>query len=507
MRDDVTNTVMEPPSSFTEYFTQSAETWDLTQSARAEPSRSPWDVAHVGTGADFGSSHPTITASPPGTPSKTASPPGAAHKTLSIPGSNLRSLAPSQSIPRFSTDLKSAPNVFSAPNVLSAPPMGTSRSGSPQDFGNRHETFGTKQKSTSPCRSVGADPNKAERLSDESLSGRRTTNICDGQSGISGTFQKRRSSFYPVGRVFLVLWSEPSVPESNEMLRSNVVKGRFGEGIQSSIRRFVVVKEGSDHCVSVPISTYGGLGAGRRTVRKSDHAIIYTGKSPPEPRPSEKPLDGEAGLCPVSIRVNVESEEEALHPMSRLDYGRTYTVEHHNRVKSIGMVDEASTWHFLYQFSLVWESARSSAWLTGTFSGYGNAVPLTVDLVWCTHAAEAGHRAKSSSFGASSEEDQQHETSGSGYPSHSDPLQSNDDHAFLDLGSIVLQNNGLSAQQAAQLLEVRDEASRQVLVDRIEHEEKHGVSTSTSDINLAATVLLYRGYSREQTLRVLNQPR
>ena len=67
-----------------------------------------------------------------------------------------------------------------------------------------------------------------------------------------------------------------------------------------------------------------------------DHAIIYTG-----PEGSEPPdiLPGE-GITKLALRVEPDGSEEKLDPISRINFGKTYTVEHNVKVLSIGLVAE-----------------------------------------------------------------------------------------------------------------------------------------------------------------------
>ena len=67
-----------------------------------------------------------------------------------------------------------------------------------------------------------------------------------------------------------------------------------------------------------------------------DHAIIYTG-----PEGSEPPdlLPGE-GITKLALRVEPDGSRVKLDPISRINFGKTYTVEHNVKVLSIGIVTE-----------------------------------------------------------------------------------------------------------------------------------------------------------------------
>lgn len=179
-------------------------------------------------------------------------------------------------------------------------------------------------------------------------------------------------------QVFLTLWAEPA-GEGNSSAgstftanTSGISTGTYGERVFSKIRRFIVVREGSDSCTALyvhlrktnraqsncyrPIKTYGGVGVAKKNVRKSDHAIIYTGKEPPPPRPDEAPARGEYGLLPQAVRVDGDDPAQKLDVMSRVDFGKVYTIEHNVKVRSMGKVNRAYEQPLLYQLQRVWAS-------------------------------------------------------------------------------------------------------------------------------------------------------
>lgn len=105
--------------------------------------------------------------------------------------------------------------------------------------------------------------------------------------------------------MFITLWTEP-LGETNTKVIEIEPNGRngrndkaisavrFGERVYSKVRRFVVIREGSQCCSALPIVSYGKQGVGKEGVKKSDHCIIYTGRTAPEPMPSECPTQVEA---------------------------------------------------------------------------------------------------------------------------------------------------------------------------------------------------------------------
>lgn len=107
--------------------------------------------------------------------------------------------------------------------------------------------------------------------------------------------------------------------------------------------------------------TYGGQGVSKKQVEKSQHAIIYTGKVAPGPSAEERPARGELGLLPQSIRVDPDEKYHFLDPMSRVDFAKTYTIQHNIKVRSIGKVNRDSMSALQSQYKAVWST------MLGTF--------------------------------------------------------------------------------------------------------------------------------------------
>lgn len=99
---------------------------------------------------------------------------------------------------------------------------------------------------------------------------------------------------------------------------------------------------------------------GKDKVKKSDHAIIYSGKTPPTPMESERPHRGEAGMRPFSIRVDLDNPEEKLDPRSRIDFGKLHTIHHNLKVRPFGMVNDKSMGYLVNQFQAVIMDISSS---------------------------------------------------------------------------------------------------------------------------------------------------
>lgn len=101
------------------------------------------------------------------------------------------------------------------------------------------------------------------------------------------------------------------------------------------------------------ISTHSGNGAARNDV--SDHGVVYTGLQPPTTYKYEE------GILPVAIRIDPMQPANQLHPKSRLNYGKVYTIEHNVRVKPYGIVNKKSMHVLMHQFTLVFFRNRPSS--------------------------------------------------------------------------------------------------------------------------------------------------
>jgi hypothetical protein len=108
----------------------------------------------------------------------------------------------------------------------------------------------------------------------------------------------------------------------------------FGNGIFVEIRRFLVVKAFTHHSLCIPISTHHRNGVLGRPDAEN-HSVIYTSDDPPSQLPGET-LDKYA----IKVELDRDEEGEHLHPVSRVNYSQTYTVQHNIKVKKVGRVSK-----------------------------------------------------------------------------------------------------------------------------------------------------------------------
>ena len=173
--------------------------------------------------------------------------------------------------------------------------------------------------------------------------------------------RKHPKRFFTVGKVFLVLWAEPAGDIPTTVSNPEISTGQYGQRVYSKIRRFVVIREQENYCSALPILTYNGQGVAKRGVKKFEHAIVYTGRTPPTERMSERPAKGESGMQGEAIRVNPVNTSDKLDAMSRIDFGKVHTIQHNIKVKSFGQVNPKSMAALLAQFSNIWSQVTKSA--------------------------------------------------------------------------------------------------------------------------------------------------
>ena len=170
----------------------------------------------------------------------------------------------------------------------------------------------------------------------------------------------------------------PQPADSNTfVVRADGRIGLYKKAVQGAAfaQRFVVVFDAKhDSCVcALPIRTYGGQGVAKQSVKKSQHAIIYTGRSTPDPRPQpgELPKRGEAGMLSTAIRVDVDCRDYALDPRCWIDFGSKVLVQPSAKVNGFGVVNSASMEALQHQFGMVWP-AHANAEFGGTVISHVN---------------------------------------------------------------------------------------------------------------------------------------
>ncbi|KAF7953029.1 hypothetical protein EAE96_006251 [Botrytis aclada] len=145
----------------------------------------------------------------------------------------------------------------------------------------------------------------------------------------------------------MVLVTEPAIPEVGEKQSHSHFGYTYPEMRAPSEMGYVVMLKGHGNAICCPIYTYSGQATLKPNLpAPHSHAIIYTSPVCPNEHyyvTNDGCLKYE-NLVMSPIRVDSEQDDISgqLHPSSRLNYGRVYTVEHYARVFIIGMVTSES---------------------------------------------------------------------------------------------------------------------------------------------------------------------
>lgn len=139
---------------------------------------------------------------------------------------------------------------------------------------------------------------------------------------------------------------------------STLTYNSYGQPIYTKSRRFVVVQQNLQSCLVVPITTYSGRGVAKEKVKKSDHCMAYSGSTVPEPKPDERPLQGEMPMQASPIKIDPDQLGDKLDSMSRIDFATPRRVEHYAVVKNYGKVNPKSVQALVSQFQNVMTPSR-----------------------------------------------------------------------------------------------------------------------------------------------------
>jgi len=161
--------------------------------------------------------------------------------------------------------------------------------------------------------------------------------------------RERPRKFFRLGKVFLKVHTEDLGGKKGQSTAFTFNKDAFpvafGEMAFSKVRRFVVVSEQADSCSALAITTHSGKGAAKRNA--AEHGIMYTGSEAPPP------LKNEGMMSTKPIRIDPFNRFDILHPASRVNYAKTYNIEHNVKVKPYGMVNALFMHHLVKQWTEV----------------------------------------------------------------------------------------------------------------------------------------------------------
>jgi hypothetical protein len=155
-------------------------------------------------------------------------------------------------------------------------------------------------------------------------------------------YQKRADAkrFFVIGRVFAMLFHEGAGDVKGGHLSQAVQFKRYNQAVYSHIRRMVVVRERHGYCWCIPINTYNYQGVAKKGLSTQDrkaHCVIYMDNTDPTTDPEEQGL-----MTKKPIAVTAANAEQKLHHMSRLNFGKVYSVEWNVKVMNVGKVNADS---------------------------------------------------------------------------------------------------------------------------------------------------------------------
>lgn len=138
------------------------------------------------------------------------------------------------------------------------------------------------------------------------------------------------SRFFKVGRVFKTPWAEPAGDISNQE-ETLVMDSKSGHKVFTKDRHFVVVKEKQGCSICLSLNTFNGQGTLKARIRPDDFAAVYDSRGQPDINFGET-------LNKEPFPIIVENPTQTIDNMSRLNFGKVYTVEHNTSVLKIGRV-------------------------------------------------------------------------------------------------------------------------------------------------------------------------
>jgi hypothetical protein len=163
-------------------------------------------------------------------------------------------------------------------------------------------------------------------------------------------YQKRTDAkkFFVIGRVFAMLFHESAGDVKGGHLSRAVRfdvgwdknKGKYNQEVYCHIRRMVVVRERHGYCWCIPINTYNYQGVATKDLSTQDrkaHCVIYMDNTHPTIDVKENGL-----IVKNPIAVTAANPEQKLHEMSRLNFGKVYSVEWNVKVMNVGKVNADS---------------------------------------------------------------------------------------------------------------------------------------------------------------------
>ncbi|KAF7673029.1 hypothetical protein GT037_008980 [Alternaria burnsii] len=150
-------------------------------------------------------------------------------------------------------------------------------------------------------------------------------------------FFVRGSSFFEVGKVFSILFTETAGANAVNGLNptdynTSLSEVKYNEYAHTQVRRFIVVKRKREFCFAVPIFSYGNRGTAKPGVVPHEHAIAYSLGTQPSLVPGEVPL------AKAAIPIVMDDGATPLVAASRIYFAIHHPIQYNVNVKSLGYV-------------------------------------------------------------------------------------------------------------------------------------------------------------------------
>lgn len=126
----------------------------------------------------------------------------------------------------------------------------------------------------------------------------------------------------------MVPWPEPG---------GDSLRDHWGPRVFVKIRRFVVIRPRATFCLCLPIHTYQGQATTKPGLSIQDHAAVIEEGQEMIAHEEEEDLTKE----PLSIKIE-NPDVGSVDPMSRINFGKVYTVEYNVKVRNIGRIIPSS---------------------------------------------------------------------------------------------------------------------------------------------------------------------
>ncbi|KAI3007493.1 hypothetical protein CBS147346_3302 [Aspergillus niger] len=160
----------------------------------------------------------------------------------------------------------------------------------------------------------------------------------DSRASQAGEYGIALKNIFSKGKSSLAMTYEVSLSEVEELTANEYNLPTWGMDAwvgAITLRRFVVVQQGTKSCLCLGIHTYSGRGCSDQPDQEL-FAILHSLKHIPDPLPEETRM----GIQP--LRLKPEHPSTVLPSTARIHFGRVYEIKHDVELKNIGLIHSSS---------------------------------------------------------------------------------------------------------------------------------------------------------------------